>query len=172
MAPLPPARTPGHYRIAIVCTGNICRSPTAEVILTHLLERSAVGAEVDVDSFGLGSWHVGDPMDHRSAAELDGAGYDSTRHRARQLPRRWYDDYDLVLAMDRGHYADLLDDVRGDPAAAPRVRLFRDFDPVDPGSDVPDPYYGGHHGFQEVLTMVERTSAALTATLERELPGA
>lgn len=171
MAPLPPPRRPGRYRIAVVCTGNICRSPSAEVVLTHLLDDSAVADIVHVDSFGLGAWHVGDPMDHRSAAQLDDAGYDSRRHRARQLPKHWYDDYDLVLAMDRGHYRDLLDDVRDDDQAADRVRMFRDFDPVDAGGDVPDPYYGGPHGFQEVLTMVERTSAALTVTLEQELSG-
>lgn len=171
MTQLPAPRAPGRYRIAVVCTGNICRSPTADVILTELVASSAVADLVRIDSFGLGAWHVGDPMDPRSAAHLDAAGYDPTRHRARQLPRRWYDDYDLVLAMDRGHYRDLLDDVRHDVRATERVRMFRDFDPVDPGSDVPDPYYGGRRGFQEVLTMVERTSAALTAALEQELPG-
>jgi protein-tyrosine phosphatase len=103
-------------------------------------------------------------MDRRAAATLTAAGYDATRHRARQ----WAGDADagaadLVLAMDAQNLADL-----GGPTD--RVRLFRDFDPLDPGSDVPDPYYGGDSGFEEVLAMVERTARSLVDSLERERP--
>lgn len=163
MPDLPRPRRPGRYRIATVCTGNICRSPTAEVVLASLLAGAGLADRVEVASCGLAGWHVGDPMDRRSGRALSAAGYDPTHHVARQYDAGWLDRFDLLLAMDAGHYADLR---RGlDPASADRVRMFRDLDPVDPGSDVPDPYYGGPEGFEEVLDMVERTASRLVAAL-------
>jgi len=161
---LPPSRTPGRYHLAVVCLGNICRSPMADVVLAQRLADAGLDDRVSVGSSGTGGWHVGDPMDRRAAATLTAAGYDATRHRARQ----WAGDADagaadLVLAMDAQNLADL-----GGPTD--RVRLFRDFDPLDPGSDVPDPYYGGDSGFEEVLAMVERTARSLVDSLERERP--
>lgn len=161
---LPPARTPGRYHLAVVCLGNICRSPMADVVLAERLADAGLDDRVSVGSSGTGGWHVGDPMDRRAAATLTAAGYDATRHRARQ----WAGDADagaadLVLAMDAQNLADL-------GGATDRVRLFRDFDPLDPGSDVPDPYYGGDSGFEEVLAMVERTARSLVDSLERERP--
>jgi protein-tyrosine phosphatase len=156
----------------VVCSGNICRSPTAEVVLTARVAEAGLGDRVVVDSSGLGGWHVGDRMHPRSAAFLTAAGYDADRHRAQQIARDWPGRYDLVLAMDRGHLHDLRSQARragADDDARSRIRLFGDFDPVQPGSQVPDPYYGGDDGFEEVLTMVERTAAALVATLQREL---
>lgn len=153
-----------RYRIAMVCTGNICRSPTAEVVLTAQLVDAGLSDRVDVESCGLGDWHVGDPMDPRSAQRLRAGGYDPTRHRAQVLPSSWApgeDEPDLLLAMDATHRADLL----GGGATPARVKLFCDFDPANPGGDVPDPYYGGAQGFEEVLRMVERTCAALVAEL-------
>ncbi len=168
---LPPGRTPGRYHVAVVCLGNICRSPMAQVVLTERVADAGLDDRVTITSAGTGDWHVGDPMDHRAAATLTRAGYDATRHRARQWAER--DPADLVLAMDAQNHADItdLEDLpEGSAGTAGRVRLFRDFDPVDPGSDVPDPYYGGHSGFEEVLAMVERTARSLVQTLERERP--
>lgn len=161
---LPPARTPGRYRIALVCLGNICRSPMAHVVLEHDLEEAGLADVVEVSSAGTGDWHVGSPMDERAASTLVGAGLDPRRHRARTFEAGWHDDHDLVLAMDRANLRDV--GGRGE-----RTRLFRDFDPVDPGADVPDPYYGGPAGFEEVLRMVQRTSASLVRELGRELAG-
>ena len=169
MERLPEPRSAGPYRIHVVCLGNICRSPTAEVILDELVDRAGLSARVSVDSSGLGTWHLGEAMDRRSAAELLAAGYDPSQHAAARLPTDWAQTYDLVLAMDHSHLTELRDQVADDPDVTARVRLFRDFDPVDPGGDVPDPYYGGDHGFQEVLTMVERTSIAIVSALQREL---
>jgi protein-tyrosine phosphatase len=157
---LPAPRAPGRYRVALVCLGNICRSPMAHVVLEAGLAEAGLAGLVDVTSCGTGDWHVGQPMDHRAAATLTAAGYDASRHRARQFARSWLDDHDLVLAMDSANLAAI-----GGPTADGRVRLFRDFDPAVPGGDVPDPYYGGDDGFQEVLTMVERTSASLVSLL-------
>jgi len=155
---LPPPRTPGRYAVALVCLGNICRSPTAHVVLEQRLAEAGLDDRVVVHSSGTGDWHVGGPMDRRAAAALTGAGYDPSRHRARQYDASWADDHDLVLAMDADNLADL-------GGRSERVGLFRDLDPVDPGADVPDPYYGGPDGFAMVLEMVERTSDALVAAL-------
>ncbi|MBZ5738011.1 low molecular weight protein-tyrosine-phosphatase [Nocardioides mangrovi] len=164
MTPLPPARTPGRYHVELVCLGNICRSPTAHVVLEERVADAGLDDVVTVTSSGTGDWHVGQPMDRRAAATLTAAGYDASRHRARQ----WCgpDDpepADLYLAMDDANLADL-----GGPGQ--RTRKFRDLDPTDPGTDVPDPYYGGPDGFEEVLGMVERTASALVEALLAERP--
>lgn len=165
MSTLPPPREPGRYRIALVCLGNICRSPTAHVVLERRLADAGLDDRVEVGSSGTGGWHVGNPMDPRAAATLTSAGYDPTRHRARQYDASWPGAYDLVLAMDEANLADL-------GGRTERTALFRDFDAVDPGAEVPDPYYGGDDGFEEVLTMVERTSDAIVAALPRALDAA
>lgn len=166
MTRLPAPRTSGRYRIALVCLGNICRSPMAHVVLSARVEDAGLADVVEVASCGTGGWHVGEPMDRRAAATLSGAGYDPTRHRARQFDDTWLDEHDLLLAMDLQNLAD----VGGASGDGARVRLFRDFDPVDPGGEVPDPYYGGDAGFEEVLDMVERTAGVIVALLEHE-PG-
>lgn len=161
---LPEPRTPDRYRIAVVCLGNICRSPTAHVVLEHKIAEAGLADVVEVTSSGTANWHTGKPMDHRSAAALTGAGYDPTRHRAAHYAGPG--DLDLVLVMDQSNLADV-------GGRTERLGMFRDFDPVDPGSAVPDPYYGGDDGFGEVLDMVERTSTAIVSALRETLrPGA
>ncbi|MGH3498686.1 MAG: low molecular weight protein-tyrosine-phosphatase [Nocardioidaceae bacterium] len=177
---LPAARDPDQaYRIAMVCLGNICRSPMAQVVLTEQLEQAGLGDDVEVVSAGTGDWHAGDPMDPRAAAVLADAGYDPTAHRARQVDPSWFDGHDLLLAMDASNYADLVAMAPGADAAG-RVRMFRDFDPVvlraradgdAPNSvdtDVPDPWYGGPEGFASVLATVQRTAAVLVEALAAE----
>lgn len=159
---LPEPRTPGHYRIALVCLGNICRSPMAHVVLERRLADAGLDDRVEVRSSGTGGWHVGNPMDRRAAATLSAAGYDPTRHRAQQYDATWPEAYDLVLVMDEANLADV-------GGRTERLGLFRDLDPDDPGGEVPDPYYGGADGFEEVLAMVERTSDAIVTALERAL---
>ena len=156
-------RTP--YRIAVVCLGNICRSPMAQVVLAERIIAAGLSDEVEVVSAGTGGWHLGDPMDRRAAALLTRKGYDATRHEARQLTADWFDRCDLVLAMDAQNRRDI---AALGPTAEPR--LFRDFDPdapVNGDRDVPDPFFGGDDGFDEVLAMVERTAEALVAELMR-----
>ena len=159
---LPAPRTPGRYRIALVCLGNICRSPMAHVVLEQQLEAAGLDDAVEVTSSGTGGWHEGKPMDERAAATLTAAGYDPSRHRARTFDTSWHDRHDVVLAMDESNLRDV--GGRGE-----RTLLYGDLDPVHPGAAVPDPYYGGPAGFEEVLRMVERTSTALVAALRQEL---
>lgn len=161
-ATAPAPRRAGHYRVALVCLGNICRSPMADVVLSARVIDAGLGDRVEVVSAGTGDWHVGGSMDRRAAALLTTEGYDATRHVAQQVRSSWLEELDLVLAMDEQNLADLRGLGEADPA---RLRLFRDFDPDGTG-DVPDPYYGGAGGFRDVLTMVERTSAALVDQLE------
>ena len=107
MPTLPPPRTPGRYAISLVCLGNICRSPTAHVVLEARLAAAGLDDRVSVRSSGTGDWHVGRPMDSRAAATLEADGYDASRHRARQYDDSWAAEDDLVLAMDHDNLADL-----------------------------------------------------------------
>jgi protein-tyrosine phosphatase len=169
---LPAPRTPGRYRVAVVCLGNICRSPMAHVVLEELVAKAGLDERVEVVSAGTGGWHVGNPMDRRAAAILTAHGYDATRHRARQFARSWIEDCDLVLAMDASNHADVLEHAH-DPDEWDRVRMFRDFDPrAEEGDrDVPDPYYGHDDGFERVLAMVTRSAQGLVDELAALLGG-
>lgn len=154
------------YRIALVCLGNICRSPMAHVVLDQRLAEAGLADRVEVSSSGTGGWHEGDPMDRRAAAVLRDAGYDPSRHRARTFSIDWYAEHDLLLAMDRSNRADMLDQAPTVGQEA-QVRLFREFDPEAEQDDaeVPDPWYGGTDGFRDVLAMIERTTDRLVEQL-------
>jgi protein-tyrosine phosphatase len=132
-------------RILFVCTGNICRSPTAEGVLRHLAQE--VGMDVHVESAGTGDWHVGQPPDERAQHHARGRGYDLSAQRARQVSRRDFEDFDLIVAMDRGHLEILQEQCP--PRHRAKLRM------LVKGRDVPDPYYGGAEGFERVLDMVE-----------------
>lgn len=146
------------YTIAMVCLGNICRSPIAHVVLESKLVEAGLDDRVAVVSSGTGGWHEGNPMDTRAAAVLTRAGYDPTRHRARTFTTDWYAENDLLLAMDHSNQADMLE-LAPTVAQQTQVQLFRDFDPLatEHDNEVPDPYYGGAEGFDHVLAMIERT---------------
>jgi len=164
---LPEPRDPGHYRIALVCLGNICRSPMAHVVLAARIADAGLDDRVTVASSGTGDWHIGHPMDRRAAALLTSKGYPAdaaSAHRAQQVRPSWFTEHDLLLAMDTQNLHDLRA-LGGGELDHERVRLFGDFDPLEPGAEVPDPYYGGADGFGVVLAMVERTSDAITAAL-------
>jgi len=156
------------YRVALVCLGNICRSPIADVVVNAELSAAGLDDRVEVTSCGTGTWHVGEPMDTRAAAVLTGVGYDASRHRARHFGADWH-DHDLILVMDRANLTDVLAELPADRHE--RVRMFRTYDPeVDPTDpdgvpDLPDPFYGGPEGFDEVLAVVERTARRLVEEL-------
>jgi len=158
------------YRVALVCLGNICRSPTADVVLNALLDEAGLSDQVLAESCGTAGWHAGERMDPRTAAVLTDAGYDASRHRAREFDPAWF-DHDLILVMDGSNLDDVLAVLPAD--RHDRVRLFRSYDPeVPPGApvpDVPDPWYGGPQGFLDVLAMVERTSRTLVDHLAQEV---
>ena len=132
-------------RVLFVCTGNICRSPTAEGVLRHLAEKE--GIELHIASAGTGDWHVGSPPDERAQQHAKGRGYDLSAQRARQVRRSDFEEFDLILAMDRGHLRAL--ERMAPPESRHKLRLFL------AERDVPDPYYGGPQGFEHVLDLVE-----------------
>lgn len=148
-------RTGGTMRILFVCTGNICRSPTAEGVLRA--RAAARGLDgLTVDSAGTHGYHVGEPPDRRSIEAAARRGYDLSGLRARRLRPSDYDDFDLLLAMDRGHLRILRD---GCPSGEhSRLRLFLEH-------DVPDPYYGAAGGFEEVLDLIESGCDRLLAEI-------
>lgn len=149
-------------RVCFVCLGNICRSPTADGIMNHLVGQRGLTREIAVDSAGTGPWHVGEAADRRARAVARRRGY-RLDSRGRQFARADFDRFDYILAMDRSNLRDILSMAQTQPERA-RVRLFRAFDPdtKDDGErDVPDPYYGGARGFDDVFDMCERTCEAL-----------
>jgi protein-tyrosine phosphatase len=150
-------------RVLFVCMGNICRSPTAEGVMRALLRERGI-ADVEVESAGVGDWHVGHGPDERAmeAARRRGIVLEG---RARQVRPRDFEDFDLILAMDRQNLRDLRE-LAPDDAARAKVRLLREFDPDSAGApdlDVPDPYYGGPRGFETVLDQVEAACRGLLA---------
>ena len=144
-------------RILFVCTGNICRSPTAEGVLRRMAEKEGIGLEVR--SAGIGDWHVGSPPDERAQHHARGRGYDLSAQRARQVTASDFEAFDLILAMDRGHLRSL--ERMAPDAHRHKVRL------LVPGKDVPDPYYGGPAGFEEVLDLVEEACRGLLREFKR-----
>ena len=154
-------------RVTAVCSGNICRSPIAEIVLRSHLERAGLGHAVVVDSAGIGAWHVGDRADPRALAALRRHGYDGSAHRAAQITRSWIGADgapDLLLAMDATHLRDLARLAPDTPA-----RLIRAFDPDAVDLDVPDPYYGADDGFDDVLAMIESAAPGVVADIRARL---
>lgn len=161
------------YRINIVCSGNICRSPMGEVVLRDALERAGLADRVRVESSGTGDWHVGEPADPRTVDALAARGYDGSDHRASWLDPQDLEAFDLVLVADRGHLAHVTR-AAGQHGAEVDVRLLRSFDPTavaDDTLEVDDPYYGGLDGFTRVLQEIERACAGVTDHLRAELDG-
>lgn len=135
--------------VVFVCTGNICRSPIAEKVFAAELDRAGLADGVHVSSAGTGGWHLGSPADDRAAALLRAEGYPDA-HSARQVDAEQL-GADLIVALDDSHRRAL----RSMVPEPDRVRLLRSFDPAAPeGAEVPDPYYGGEEGFDEVLAMI------------------
>ena len=146
-------------RILCVCLGNICRSPTAEVVLRTLAAREAPELGIEVDSAGTAGYHIGDPPDPRTQAAAVRRGYDLSELRARILEPADFQRFDLLLAMDRQNLAVMK---RRSPAGArSQLRLFLEYAPELGVSEVPDPYYGGTNGFEEVIDLVESASRGL-----------
>jgi protein-tyrosine phosphatase len=156
-------------RVLFVCLGNICRSPTAQGTMRQLVREAGLQDSIELDSAGTGSWHVGSMPDPRAAATARARGIVLDGF-ARQVSQDDFDDFDLVLAMDRSNMRELRQLAPGEQARA-KVRLLREFDPASAGAedlDVPDPYYGAAGGFEEVLDLVEAACRGLLAQIRAE----
>lgn len=154
------------FRICVVCTGNICRSPMAEIVLRDLVDKAGLRDRVIVTSAGTGEWHVGEHADPRTVEALRAQGFNGSMHRARQFDPGWFDSLDLVVALDRSHER-VLKSWAGTEESRQKVRLLLSFDADYAGhSDVPDPYYSDTAMFDRVLGMIQHSSRALFRQLE------
>jgi len=157
-----------RIRICFVCLGNICRSPTAEAVMRHLVAREHLEDRILIESAGTGDWHVGEPRDRRSR-EVGARRGMPLGGRARQFVAADFARFDWVLAMDGQNLATLRE-MAPDEAARAKVRRLRSFDPASPpDSDVPDPYYGGPEGFDQVFDICVAACEGLLAHLRQEL---
>lgn len=146
-------------RVLFVCLGNICRSPTAHAVFEAKVRDSDLARSILVDSCGTGGWHVGEPPDRRATESALQRGYDLTALRARQVNADDFDQFDYILAMDRQNLSDL--DKLKPSRFTGHLGLFLDFAENSRIDEVPDPYYGGVRGFDEVLNLVESASEGL-----------
>jgi len=152
--------------VLFVCLGNICRSPLAEGVFRRLVAERGLSDQIGVDSAGTGGWHVGHPPDRRMQATAEARGVSLSGIEARKVRREDLESFDYVFAMDRENLRDLVDlqghrDASSAGAQGDSPLLFRTFDPERTGLDVPDPYYGGKRGFDEVFEIVDRTCRAI-----------
>lgn len=154
-------------RVLFVCTGNICRSPSAEGVFRHLVRQAGLDDRIEIDSAGTHDYHVGEPPDPRTCAVARTRGFELDDLRARQVRASDFNDFDLILAMDQGH----LDHLRriAPSEARSRIGLFLDYAPERGRRDVPDPYYGEQTHFMETLDLIEAGAAGLLDRVRRDL---
>ena len=152
-----------NARILFVCLGNICRSPTAEGVFRHRARQAGL-TSLRIDSAGTASWHIGKAPDSRTVTAAARRGYDLSTLRARQVNAADFDNFDLLLAMAKKNLAELKAMVPCGVKAS--LRLFLDYAGDSPLSEVPDPYYGGLEGFEEVYQIVMRSCEKLMIKME------
>lgn len=153
-------------RILFVCMGNICRSPSAAGVFSRVLASRAPELDVEIASAGTHGYHVGEPPDTRAIAAAKRRGIDLSAARARMIEARDFEDFDLILAMDEENLQELRRRAR--PEYHARIRLIMEFAPRAPVRSVPDPYYGGATGFEQVLDLLEEAAQGLVeAVLSR-----
>ena len=158
---------PDMPSVVFVCLGNICRSPTAEGIFADLIAKNDLSESFSTDSAGTGGWHVGQAADPRSREEARRRGIELTS-RSRQFQREDFAQFDVIIAMDQSNLRNILRLAQTDDERT-RVHLLRDFDSTAaPGSDVPDPYYGGSRGFPDVFDICERGCNGLLEYLRNQ----
>ena len=152
--------------VLFVCTGNICRSPTAEGIFRKLAEDAGAGETIIADSAGTHGYHIGEPPDPRAQAAAAKRGYDLSGLRARRFERADFQHFELILAMDTDHYSIL--SRMAQPSSGHRLKLMMSYARRFAGPDVPDPYYGGPQGFERVLDMLEDAARGLLDAILKE----
>lgn len=154
-----------EVNVLFVCLGNICRSPTAHGVFEYQVRAAGLQERIHVDSAGTGDWHIGAAPDQRSTLVASTRGYDLSPLRARQVQREDFARFHYVLAMDNSNLADLK---RMKPANfSGHLGLFLEFHPASSVNEVPDPYYGGNTGFNQVLDLVEAASRGLLDHVRR-----
>lgn len=152
------------YKIVFVCLGNICRSPTGEGVMQHLVNEQGLQHYFEIDSAGTSAWHAGEPANSKSRSVAESYGV-KLLSRARQAVTDDFDYFDLVIAMDRSNRSDLMA-LAKNKQQREKIIMLRDFDSDPEDGDVPDPYYGGMSGFDNVFFIVKRSCEALLDELK------
>ena len=152
-----------RHRLLFVCLGNICRSPMAQGVFAHVAASEGVSDRFELDSAGTGAWHTGNPPDARAQASALIRGIDLSDQRARQVGAEDFEAFNIILAMDRENLTALRDLAPQNHAEKVQLFLGAGYDPIE--REVPDPYYGGDEGFEEVLDLIEAGSRELLARL-------
>jgi protein-tyrosine phosphatase len=156
----------GMIRLCFVCLGNICRSPTAEGIMHDLVDGADLTHAIALDSAGTGAYHVGEQADPRSRSTAANRGV-TLRSISRQFVSSDFEEFDYVLAMDKENLLNL-ESISESAGSTDSLFLFRSFDPESPrGADVPDPYYGGPNGFDDVFDICEAACRGLLEHIQR-----
>lgn len=151
------------HRILFVCLGNICRSPMAEGVFRRVIDEENVAHLFEIDSAGLGDWHVGQAPDSRAQAAARGRGMDISGQSARQIARGDFARFDLLLAMDGSNVEELVQ--LAPKSERHKIRRFLDFAPHVGTKDVPDPFFGGREGFDRALDLIEEAARGLLTDL-------
>jgi protein-tyrosine phosphatase len=153
------------HRLLFVCLGNICRSPMAEGVFRRVAEEEGVLDRFEIDSAGLGDWHVGQAPDSRAQAAARTRGIDISAQCARQVTRSDFARFDLLVAMDGSNYDALVE--LAPKSTHHKIRRFLDYAPHAGTKDVPDPFFSGRAGFENALDLIEQATRGLIAHLLR-----
>ncbi len=151
--------------VLFVCLGNICRSPTSEGVFRKRVEDEDLDIQINIDSAGTASYHIGQPPDSRAIAAASKRGVNLRNLRARQVRRSDFQEFDYIIAMDHHNYSDLT--MLALPEPADNIWLFMDFAANWSQREIPDPYYGGQRGFEKVLDMINDASTGLIKDIRR-----
>lgn len=157
------------YKICFVCLGNICRSPTAEGIFQYLVAERGLQSYFEIDSAGTSAYHIGETANSKSQHVANRHGV-KLHSRARQFDYSDLEYYDLILAMDRENLRNVQNMDRKNQFSE-KISLIRSYDPQPDNSDVPDPYYGGMQGFENVFQVLKQSCEALLDELEQQIEG-
>ncbi|MEQ9467541.1 MAG: low molecular weight protein-tyrosine-phosphatase [Ekhidna sp.] len=151
-------------KVLFVCLGNICRSPLAEAILIEKVKKMGLAHKIAVDSVGTANYHVGENPDPRTIEIAEKYGI-PVNHRGQQFKKYHQNEFDYLLAMDASNYQNMVKEMGEDPE---KLMMMRDFDPDGKGKDVPDPWYGGMNGFEEVYQILDRSADELLNFLKEK----
>ncbi len=161
-------KPPPMMKLLLVCMGNICRSPMAQVVTLHIAEQAGLGRSIQVDSAGTHAGRGSEMPDPRARASLSSRGYPTKKSRSRQVSEQDFGRYDLILAMDQSNLNDLRWLCPADHIH--KLRLFLEFAVSPETREIPDPYYGSAQGFEHVLDLCEAGARGLIEHFQNSLP--